>query len=204
MNNLRLSLLLVVSLASATASAATLNVVNGQLLGAQGVEIDGAIFDVAFLDGTCISLFSGCDQNADFAIVDFSQAKVAAQALLDQVFLDVPGNGEFDSFSALTNGCSDSFICTAYIPFGTGGAFFVAASATNVASIVEDLTGTPDSVDPDPVGPFLATVSTSGDQATTFAVFTLVTPAPVPLPASLPLLAAALACIRWRKGRRVN
>lgn len=43
---------LVFLLVASGASAATLNVVGGQLLGASGVIVDGSSYDVAFLDGT--------------------------------------------------------------------------------------------------------------------------------------------------------
>ena len=39
---------------------------DGKLTGASGVEVGGALYDVAFKDGTCAGLFSGCDQAADF------------------------------------------------------------------------------------------------------------------------------------------
>lgn len=43
---------LVFLLVASGASAATLNVVGGQLLGASGVIVDGSSYDVTFLDGT--------------------------------------------------------------------------------------------------------------------------------------------------------
>jgi hypothetical protein len=36
-----------------------LNVVGGQLLGASNVDVGGNLFNVQFLDGTCIDLFDG-------------------------------------------------------------------------------------------------------------------------------------------------
>jgi hypothetical protein len=62
------------------------------------------LYDVQFLDGSCISLYSGCDEDSDFTFQTFSSAKLASQALLDQVFLDVP-LGSFDSNLTLTAGC---------------------------------------------------------------------------------------------------
>ena len=61
-----LAVLATLCFGSATASAATLNVVGGQLMGASGVDVGGILYDVEFLDGTCIDLFSGCDESADF------------------------------------------------------------------------------------------------------------------------------------------
>lgn len=49
---------------------------NGELIGAKGVTVAGATYDVAFVDGTCEEVFSGCDSPADF--VFSSQASATA------------------------------------------------------------------------------------------------------------------------------
>ena len=116
------------------AGAATpIVVVDGKLVGARGVEIvvytgvpepGGAVsmlFDVEFLDGTCVALFDGCDSDEDmnffptrFQGVD---ATSAAGALREQVFLDGP-LGSFDSSPELTSGCeSATGACVVLIPF---------------------------------------------------------------------------------------
>ncbi len=95
-----------VLVAASSAGAATLNVSGGQLLGASGVIVDGISYDVEFLDGTCIALYNGCDEVSDFTFQTEAAALLAAQALLDQVFLD--GIGFFDSAPELTNGCFPS------------------------------------------------------------------------------------------------
>jgi len=89
---------------ASSVQAATLNVVGGQLMGASGVDVGGTLYDVAFLDGTCIDLFNGCDDPSDFTFTDSASAILAAQALRDQVFVDGP-DGFFDSIPELTNGC---------------------------------------------------------------------------------------------------
>ena len=73
--------------------------------------------DVESLDGTCIALFNGCDDVADFTFQMEASAILASQALLDQVFLDgVLGN--FDSNPGLTNVCGASAPhCYFYTPF---------------------------------------------------------------------------------------
>jgi hypothetical protein len=53
-------------LGAAGASGATLNASGGQILGASGVDVGGTLYDVEFLDGTCIALFSGCDEVSDY------------------------------------------------------------------------------------------------------------------------------------------
>ena len=62
------------------AQAATLNVVDGQLMGASGVIVDGTAYNVQFLDGTCIDLYDGCDEVSDFTFQGLSSATAAAQA----------------------------------------------------------------------------------------------------------------------------
>jgi hypothetical protein len=86
--------------------AVTLTVVGGQLHGASGVLVDGSLYDVQFLDGTCADFYSGCDDVgvSDFMFQTSVSAAFGAGALLEQVFLDGP-LGNFESQPALTNGC---------------------------------------------------------------------------------------------------
>ncbi len=91
---------------------------NGELLGADNVDVNGTLFDVRFQDGTCSATFTGCNNaSEDFAITDAMSAEAAAQALLDRVFLDGPV-GLFDSNPALISGCTSSALCVTFIPFG--------------------------------------------------------------------------------------
>jgi len=117
-------------LISSSASAATLNVSGGQLLGASGVIVDGSSYNVEFLDSTCIALFSGCDAVSDFTFQSEAAALLASQALLDQVFLD--GVDLFDTAPALTAGCSGGQECRAWTPYAppTPAFSFVAAVAS--------------------------------------------------------------------------
>jgi len=109
---------IVLSVSAAQATAVLLVDSTGQLTGAQNVDVRGRLFDVTFVDGTCISVFDGCDALSDF---DFSNSEIdamsAATALLDQVFIDGPGTGQFDSRPDLTFGCSNSSICRTAIPY---------------------------------------------------------------------------------------
>jgi len=82
----------------------------GQLLGADGVDVEGTLYDVRFLIGTCIDLFEGCDEGSDFPFVEPTQA---TRELLNQVFVDGP-SGNFDSDPSLTFGCDA--ICSVSIP----------------------------------------------------------------------------------------
>ncbi len=106
---------LLVVLSAGSTNAATLNVSGGQLLGASNVFVGGNLYDVAFVDGTCIALFNGCDSAADFTFTTQADALAASQALLDQVFLD-GGAGAFDSLPAITNGCTSNGVCDVFTP----------------------------------------------------------------------------------------
>ncbi len=115
------------------ARAATLLVDDtGQLTGARNVDVNGALFDVTFVTGTCADVFTGCDESSDFDL-DEATAQAAAQALLDQVFIDT-GLGLFDTDPALTSGCSAPFACEALIPYAvvvSQGASLLAFFAEN-------------------------------------------------------------------------
>ena len=39
---------------------------NGKLAGAKNLLVEGNLFNVSFVDGTCASVFSGCDSPSDF------------------------------------------------------------------------------------------------------------------------------------------
>ncbi len=128
-------------LISSSASAATLNVVGGQLLGASGVIVDGSSYNVAFLDGTCIALYSGCDDVSDFTFQTSADAVLASQALLDQVFLD--GANLFDTEPGLTNGCAPGVtLCGVFTPYNwdMGGMAYVRVAA-NYDAEVDDYVG---------------------------------------------------------------
>lgn len=71
---------------------------------------------MTFEDGSCVNLFSGCDDPvSDFPFAGTADAIVASQALLDQVFVDGP-LGDFDSIPGLTRGCSFTLECSILTP----------------------------------------------------------------------------------------
>jgi hypothetical protein len=118
------------------ATAATLDVVGGQLVGASDVDVDGSLYDVAFVEGSCIAVFSGCDELSDFTFQTEAAALLASQALMDQVFLD-GGLGNFDTDPLLTFGCGlPAVSCAALTPFEfpVSAASFDVAGADNWAS----------------------------------------------------------------------
>ena len=88
----------------------------GNLLGANDVNVDGALYDVRFTDGPCTELFMGCDEASDFTFNTSAGAESASQALLDQVFVD-GALGAFDSRPILTAGCDSAGDCLIYTPY---------------------------------------------------------------------------------------
>jgi len=107
------------------------DVQNGTLMGASGIEINGEIYSVSFVDGSCETAYVGCDSNLfDFTTV--GTAEMAFNALIDQVFLDaVSVNGviyNFDTNFNLTNGCAYSGLCEIWVPYER-------VSDTNVKSV---------------------------------------------------------------------
>jgi len=107
-----------IGMLSSSASAVTLIVENGILMGASGVYVDGTPYDVAFLDGTCVGLYGGCDDPSDF-IFDEDLAELASQALLDQVF--IPTSGDFDTEPEDVFGITDPTFSAIITPYAYPG-----------------------------------------------------------------------------------
>ena len=99
-------------LATPAAAASLIIDANGQLRGASDVNVGGTLYDVEFADGTCIEIFSGCDEVSDFTFTNYFDAREASQALLDQVFL-----GEFNDDPTLTFGCDEMDYCRSLNPY---------------------------------------------------------------------------------------
>lgn len=167
---------------TAPAHAATLDVSGGQLLGAFDVDVNGSLFDVAFVEGSCIALFSGCDENADFTFGgDSAAAAAAAQALIDQVFLDGPG-GLFDTSAELTFGCSDEVRCWALTPFSRSPGIVNYHNAENISG---------QGIDSTMQGSTRIEFDTTGETLVVYAVWT-----PVPEPEDI--------CTKWGFSGQVN
>ena len=168
----------------------TLIVNSGQLLGANNVDLGSlGLFDVRFADGSCADLFTGCDNAADdFAFQNEADATVAAQALLDQVFVDLAG-ALFSTDPELTNGCEEPLVCQAMIPFSTDTVLVNSILPTNFSDLTpSDLAS--------------ASIAIEGDltsfEAFTFAVFSPVPEPPVMLLFSLGVIGLAVSRRRRR------
>jgi hypothetical protein len=156
--------------------------------GVTNLKVGTKIYNVAFQDGTCASLFDGCDEPGDFPFFD-ETGSLAFLALRDALNDDQMFTPE---------GCiSIPSLCTILTPY----------------FLTEDLVGV--GVDfifydvllgnfwssPFPFG-YRVTLNTADAEDLTFAVWTEV--GVIPLPAGAPLVLsglAALAGLGWRKRR---
>ena len=91
------------------------------LWGAKGVMVNGSLYDVEFVDGSCETLFTICDEEYSFTFNNSHDAIEAARALQEQVFVNrsagAPSN--FDSKPSFANGCSDMIVCHVWTPWQT-------------------------------------------------------------------------------------
>ena len=112
---------------STVSSNTVLDIKGSTLFGAFGVDVNGVLYDVQFKDGTCIELYSGCDENTDFPFTNPTDLNdglllgMAMQALLDQVFVD-SSLGAFDTTPNLMNGCNVPGGCNIATPLSVSGA----------------------------------------------------------------------------------
>lgn len=170
--------LVLLGLSLSSASAATLNIDGGgNLLGASGVDVGGTIYDVEFLDGSCVDIFDGCAAVSDFDFTTEADAMLASAALM-AVILDTV-DGDFDSQPDLTNGCTHPFHCNILTPYAFASGLALTAGFLN--SILES----GDSA------PILLTLNNNNanEVNVSFASWNV---SPVPVPAAVWLFGTAL------------
>ena len=200
MKILKLSCALLMSVWISSAQASLmLNVDNGILEGATDVLIGSTLYDVEFLDGTCIALFDGCDASNDFLFNTNASANMASVALMDMVFLDGV-DGMFDSNVGSIRGCgTNSIVCFVITPHSMSSTMVFFNDAQNWINESRD------SVDG---GDIFKTTDTGLSAIQTWAVWTLAADrgpnidATVPEPSTVILLLlglAGLSCSRYRK-----
>lgn len=78
--------MLFVGLFYTTVFSATLLVIDGQLVGAEDVSVNGTYYDVTFIDGETVDLFSDGSGGVTFDFSTVEEATIAAQALATQAF----------------------------------------------------------------------------------------------------------------------
>lgn len=184
---------------SLNSQAMPIPVIEGpQLIGAKHVKVGWKFFDVEFIDGSCTSLFDGCDSNNDFAFNTLPSAQQALQALLDTVLI-----GRVDLEPFRVRGCDHPVVCNIITPFNLTSIQsnnspipMLAVLAAGVINFNPSLSNDIDTVLPTAGLGFRSdsTANSPSSQITTFARFSQ-----VPEPSSLALFALAFAALGFAR-----
>jgi hypothetical protein len=186
----RLIALACLLITSLSANAATLRIdASGQLTGATGVDVRGVLFDVRFMDGSCNTLFDGCDPtNYTFVM----GTTLIMSAVFDQVVI-----GVYDTSPELVNGCKHS-VCQIWFPKAYQPDKYGAPGVD--VGIGQNTTGINDNLW---VGAVWADFDTAEDAGSsrTYAVVSLTA---VPLPAAAWLFISALGGLVVAKRKQLK
>ena len=169
------------------AAAATLNIIGGQLHGANNVNVGGLNYNVSFVDGTCAAVYGSCAVSK-FTFKSASASQAAAQALLDQVFLDISEAGVFDSKPQLTNGLNSTLSGLIHTPYRV-----LSSGVLFAGTVFNSRTESSDHIDRKAIG---ITDNLFNSGTSVFARWERAPlPSVVPLPAALPLYGAGIAIL---------
>ena len=114
------------------AFSATLILEDGQLMGATGIDVNGELYDVLFLDGTAEELFS-TDGEYTFTFTNKSESDAALEALEEQVLI-----GDYDTDPSLTNGITFAGFAFLILPYSYNTTGYVSTSLLVNSNKVKD------------------------------------------------------------------
>lgn len=183
-------------------NATTLILAPGNIVtGATGIIDGGVAYDVSLIDGRCDNIFSGCNEDADFAPLVEADFLAVARVLV-AFFTEIDSSPLLDKTNIL--GCGNISICKAYAPV------FFNEITGSVSTAVGEWNGGLIQAGTQGFAPSLIGASDAISDWTNsdFLVWARVSNsvAPVPVPAAFPLLAggvAVLGLLGWRRKRMV-
>lgn len=168
---------------------------NGKLAGARNLLVEGNLFDVSFVDGTCASVFGGCDSPSDFQFQDSFLGTAATRALFEHVL-----TGVYDSDPTRTAGCSFGLLCAVTTPYYTSvnndSLLWVLAFNGEDIRLADKIEVSGNAR--------RSLLDFNNEPAYVWAVWSPANRATVPEPASLGLVLGALAMLGAHARRRAN
>lgn len=168
------------------ANAASLVVESGTLKGATGVDVDGTLYDLAFVEGTCAEVFDGCESAAEFAFQTGLAALNAEAAIANLLVSTI-----FDQQPFLTFGCEGGTnACNILVPY---------ARRTGIVDIAiySNTTGPGGVANVFPL-------EDDHDTAGAPEVWAVFTPSAVPEPETWFLMLSGFLTVGWSLRRRVR
>lgn len=165
--------------------------------GATGVELNGMLFDVAFVDGSCAEVFGRCDDNSNFLFSSVEETHAASLALFD--LFNSPGNEALTDSPELINGCTSTRSCSIHTGWGTTvfptdgllrvlGSYLTVYNETTFSGFDHVWDGNE--------------IALGNSSTSVYAVWSVASVAAVPLPAGLVLLLTSLGGLALVKVRR--
>ena len=114
-----IALIWMLSISGNAIGATLVTDIDGKLMGVDGIDVNGTMYDVDFVEGSCYTLFAPCLTDDVFTF-NINEAVDASWALKNQVF-EIPEWSFYDSMLTMTNGCEGAlFSCTIFTPYSAG------------------------------------------------------------------------------------